>query len=156
MRRSPSSASNPHVIGRRSATRRSNIACIDKPGASRAFCFLTRCFLCHTHPDARNERAKTLVAVRILRTVLLLPIVWRQCRLSLRCEKHLRHGANLHARSVVSTICQRDAKQIAGWSYPAKRVLKSDVSIITYQHSNAKHLENSPARHSLEGFVKNF
>jgi hypothetical protein len=48
------------------------------------------------------------------------------------------------------------AKQSAGWSYPAKRVLKNDVSIITYQHSDAKHLENSLTRHSLEGFVKHF
>jgi hypothetical protein len=32
------------------------------------------------------------------------------------------------------------------WSYPVKRDSKNGVSLITYRHSDAKHLEKSPAR----------
>jgi hypothetical protein len=42
------------------------------------------------------------------------------------------------------------------WSYPVKRDSKNGVSLITYRHSEAKHLENSPARRARDAFVKNF
>ncbi|WP_167561304.1 hypothetical protein, partial [Bradyrhizobium sp. AS23.2] len=41
-------------------------------------------------------------------------------------------------------------------SYPVKRDSKNDVWIITYPHSEAKHLENDLARDVREGFVKYF
>ena len=40
--------------------------------------------------------------------------------------------------------------------YPAKRVSKSGDSLITYPHSDVKHLENQAARRAREGFVNIF
>jgi hypothetical protein len=42
------------------------------------------------------------------------------------------------------------------WSYPAEQDSKNGVSIITYPHSDDKHLKNELARHPREGFVKYF
>jgi hypothetical protein len=47
-------------------------------------------------------------------------------------------------------------ERVSRWGYPAERDSKNDVSLITYPHSEVKHLENDLARHAREGFVKYF
>jgi hypothetical protein len=55
---------------------------------------------------------------------------------------------------VLHTVVSPD--RVTRWSYPAKRDSKNDGSLTTYRHSEAKHLENSPARRARDAFVKNF
>jgi hypothetical protein len=68
----------------------------------------------------------------------------------------------LARRAQVEFVCLRVLHTVVSpdrntrWSYPVKRDSKNDVSLITYRHSDAKHLENSPARRARDAFVKNF
>lgn len=55
---------------------------------------------------------------------------------------------------VLHTVVSPD--RVTRWSYPVKRDSKNDGSLTTYRHSEAKHLENSPARRARDAFVKNF
>jgi hypothetical protein len=55
---------------------------------------------------------------------------------------------------VLHTVVSPD--RVTRWSYPVKRDSKNDGSLTTYRHSDAKHLENSPARRARDAFVKNF
>jgi hypothetical protein len=99
-------------------------------------------------PDARLGDL-----LRYSSSVLLPADILQQWKLHcvakpLCCELELKRRPT----RVLHTV--NSPERVWRWSYPAKRVSKTDDSIITYQHSSDKHLENTSARRARDGFLK--
>ena len=159
-RRSPSSPSKlASVLARRpiasfDRTIRPHIAHVKQPGIAPGF-FVA----CHIHASshtATDPRSEDCGVRTMTRSVVLPAGVFATAETFTAMQKTPARRAQVEfvCLRVLHTVVSPDRD--TRWSYPVKRDSKNDVSLITYRHSDAKHLENSPARRARDAFVKNF